>query len=219
MSSTLKGLWHILLSSKKGNGIIQPIACRYYFLKNMTVTIAFDTLPIRAQAYLKKLTDSVVGVLPVETNTWRFFTNTLSEHSEPPAILSEVSHWAEKKNIYLYTICLVTQQCNISELIAAFSKAKNTKKNDRAYPRLNHISRCFYVGSSQDLPGRLKQHLGYGPKGTFALQLAHWANTFELELEFQCAKYQSGLAAEVYQILEDTLWEDMSPMFGRKGMK
>jgi hypothetical protein len=186
----------------------------------MTNTIAFDVLPTKAQVHLKNLSDSVVNVLPIETKAWRFFTNGLSEQSEQPTIINEVSQWAGKGYIYLYIIGLVTQ-ANISDLKEAFSEAKNTKRNDRAYARLNsdNISACLYVGSSRDITGRLKQHLGYGPRDTFALQLAHWASTFKLELEIQCAKYPLGHSAEVYQILEDTLWEQMSPLFGRKGMK
>jgi len=61
--------------------------------------------------------------------------------------------------------------------------------------------------------------MGYGAKGTYALHLAYWANAFNLEIEFRCAKYKGGLAPDVYQVLEDTLWQEMSPMFGRKGAK
>lgn len=184
----------------------------------MTNPDTFDDLPIKARASLQKLSDLVVGIRPIDTKSWRFFTNGLSEQT---AIINEVSQWASKGYIYLYIIELVAQPYNISDLKEAFSEAKNTKRNDRAYARLNsdNISVCLYVGSSRGLPGRLKQHLGYGHKDTFALQLAHWASTFDLELEIQCAKYQLGQSAAVYQILEDILWEQMSPMFGRKGMK
>ena len=54
---------------------------------------------------------------------------------------------------------------------------------------------------------------------TYGLHLAYWANQLPLELEFECAKYQAGLDPQVYQALEDTLWDEMSPMFGRKGAK
>jgi hypothetical protein len=187
----------------------------------MTNPNTFDDLPLKALASLQKLSDSVVGIQPIDTKSCRFFTGQLSEQCEVFTLGSEIGTWARMDGIYLYAIFLVTPNYEIDDLKEAFLRAKNAKKNDRAYARLNrnNTSKCFYVGSSRDLLTRLKQHLGYGPKGTFALQLAHWANPFELELELQCAKYHPGLATGIYQILEDTLWEDMRPMFGRKGMK
>lgn len=184
----------------------------------MTDTIEFNTLPTKAQANLIRLSALVACVVPIETNTWRFATNMLRPSTETLSIVLEVAQWAGKGNVYLYTICLVTEQCDLSKIRNAFSTAKATQ-NGRAYPRLNGQSRCLYVGSSKNVHQRLKEHLGYGAKGTYALQLAHWAGRFPAELEFKCAKYQTGLAPEVYQALEDTLWDEMSPMFGRKGAK
>jgi hypothetical protein len=162
--------------------------------------------------------------VPIETNTWRFATNTLQPSTETPTIVLEVAQWAGKGNIYLYTICLATEQCDPSKIRTAFSTAK-AKKDGRAYPRLNSQSRpksqsrCLYVGSSEKVHQRLKEHLGYGAKGTYALHLAHWASQFLVQLEFKCAKYRAGLDPEIYQALEDALWNGMSPMFGRKGAK
>lgn len=184
----------------------------------MTDTIDFNSLPTKAQANLIRLSALVAGVVPIETNTWKFATNTLRPSTETPTIVLEVAQWAGKGNVYLYTICLVTEQGDLSKIRNAFSSAKATQ-NDRAYPRPNGQSCCLYVGSSKKVHQRLKEHLGYGAKGTYALHLAHWASRFPVELEFMCAKYQAGLGPEVYQALEDTLWNEMSPMFGRKGAK
>ena len=185
----------------------------------MTATIEFNTLPTKTQVRLIELSKLVDGVMPIETKTWKFATSTLQPSTETPTIVLEVAQWAGKENIYLYTICLVTEQCDLSKIRIAFSEAKAMKKNGRAYPRLNSESCCFYVGSSEKMHQRLKEHLGYGTQGTYALQLAHWASSFQIELEFKCARYKAGHAREVYQALEDTLWDEMSPMFGRKGMK
>jgi hypothetical protein len=186
----------------------------------MTDTIEFNSLPTKAQAELIRLSALVAGVVPIETNAWRFVTNTLRPSTAAPTIVIEVAQWAGGGNVYLYTICLVTEQYDLSKIRDAFSAAKATQYG-RAYPRINgqSQSRCLYVGSSKKVHQRLKEHLGYGAKGTYALHLAHWASYFPLELEFKCAKYQAGLDREVYQVLEDTLWDEVSPMFGRKGTK
>jgi hypothetical protein len=181
-------------------------------------TIDFISLPEKAQANLNRLSTRVAGVVPVETKTWEFAVNQLQADTYFPTIVLDVAHWASKGNIYLYIIRLVTEDVDLSNLENAFSTAK-AKKNGRAYPRLNSPSRCFYVGSSRNVRQRLKDHLGYGAKSTFGLHLAHWASGLPIELEFTCAKYQAGLDPQVYQALEDTLWDEMSPMFGRKGAK
>lgn len=187
--------------------------------KKVTDIIEFNTLPTRAHDNLIRISEMVVGVVPIEAKSWRFTTNDLQPSAEPSEIIAEVAKWAGKDFIYIYTIHLVTMQIDLSKIREVFSEAKSAKKNGRAYPRLNSESSYFYVGSSEKVSQRLRQHLGYGYKDTYALQLAHWANSFPLELEFNCAKYQAGLSREVYQALEDTLWEEMSPMFGRKGAK
>jgi len=187
----------------------------------MADIIEFNSLPAKTQTYLNRLSVLVTGVVPIETKSWKFTTNELQPSTDLPGITAEVAKWAGKDFVYLYVIHLTTGRIDLSKIREAFSKAKSTKKNGRAYPRLNNeSSRCFYVGScSTDMQQRLKQHLGYGAKDTYALQLAHWANSYPLELEFRCAKYRSGLASEVYQALEDTLWIELSPMFGRKGRR
>ena len=184
----------------------------------MMVPIDFNSLPIKARADLLRLSELVAGIVPVETNAWKFATNQLQPGSELPAIVFDVAQWAAKGNIYLYVIRLVTEDVDLSAVEDTFLAAK-AKKDGRAYPRLNGQSRCFYVGSSRYMRQRLKDHLGYGAIGTYGLHLAHWANHFPLELEFMCGKIQAGYDPKVYQLLEDALWDELLPMFGRKGAK
>ena len=180
----------------------------------------FESLRLKTQDALMTMAEIVKHVHLLETNKWRFLTNNLTDDYDHSLLIDEVRNWAGKDNICLYTINLITPDFNLNHLKEEYKLAKKTKTNGRAYARVNEWeSSCLYVGSSQDIAGRLRQHLGYGPKDTFALQLSHWANKFKLELELNCARYKSGFAPEVYQKLEDTLWEDMTPMFGRKGSR
>lgn len=186
----------------------------------MPNTIDFKTLPDKAQNCLNKLSALVSGVIPLEIKTWRFNTRTLKPDSKIPDIINKVADWADKKNIYIYTLRIATKNCDTATFSKAFAEARKAEKNNRKYARCNNSnSKCLYVGSSLNLSNRLKEHLGYGAAGTYALHLAYWANPFNLEIEFQCAKYPTGFASDVYQILEDTLWKEMAPMFGRKGAK
>ncbi len=184
----------------------------------MMETIDFNGLTIKTQDNLIWLSTQVSGIVPIETNTWIFVTNTIQPGIGTLSIINDVSQWVGKGNITLYIIRLVSEQINLSAIEEAFKTAK-AKKDGRAFPRFNGPSRCFYVGSSRNLHQRLKDHLGYGAKSTFGLHLACWASHFPLELEFKCAKYQGGRDSRVYQALEDTLWDELSPMFGRRGAK
>ena len=113
----------------------------------------------------------------------------------------------------------VVNNPDLVEVELAYIKAKAEKKNGRAYSRFIRRSRVFYVGSSWNLLKRIEEHLGYGAKDTYALQIVHWAGAMNLEIEVICAEYPEGIEKEILQTLEDTLWDTLKPMFGRKGQR
>jgi hypothetical protein len=82
---------------------------------------------------------------------------------------------------YIYTFFLPAKS-PLDVLYNRYKNAKDTKKSERAYARLNGKSRCLYVGSSKGLTYRIKQHLGFGPKGTFAMQLCYWCENLDLDI-------------------------------------
>jgi hypothetical protein len=91
------------------------------------------------------------------------------------------------------------------------SNYKKTKK--RACPKLNAPSPVMYVGSSTTgIRRRIEQHLGDGPKGTYALHLKHW---FEGKHKITVKVFDEPI--EVIQIIEDALSHDLSPAFGKSG--
>jgi len=179
----------------------------------------FSSLPAKAQAHLASVSKAVSGVVPKETKTWKVQTKSLVEGDQEPSVINEVKAWSEKGCVYLYTFSMASEKNDPSNLIEAYANAKASEKGNRAYARLNQASRCMYVGSSEKIHQRLKEHLGFGAKGTYSLQLARWASPFDLELEFECAKYPAGIDSEVLQALEDTLWAELLPMFGRQGAR
>lgn len=71
--------------------------------------------------------------------------------------------------IYFFTTVGST---NLQDIQLAF-RASQTEST-RCFSRDgNRISSHLYVGSSMNLPKRLKEHLGFGPAKTYSLQLAH----------------------------------------------
>ncbi|MEQ3724482.1 GIY-YIG nuclease family protein [Alcanivorax sp.] len=87
------------------------------------------------------------------------------------------------------------------------------KMSDRACPKLNQPSPVLYVGSSvTGIKKRIKQHLGDGPKGTYALHLSHW---FTGKVRITIKTYEER--PEVIQIIEDAISHELKPAFGKSG--
>lgn len=81
------------------------------------------------------------------------------------------------------------------------------------------ISECLYVGSKTvgKVSARIKEHCGFKSAKTFALHLRHWQNEpFEVLLK---VAYFGDVAADLIHELEDALWDEHKPMFGRKGRR
>lgn len=76
----------------------------------------------------------------------------------------------------------------------------------------------LYVGRSQKLRSRLKQHLDAGSEGIFAMHMLRWASGIDVTIKVYCYQFdkQTNL---IVQALEDGLWDRFQPMFGRKGEK
>jgi hypothetical protein len=179
----------------------------------------FSSLPTKTQENLARISTAVSGVLPIETQKWKIQTQALSEGGNEPVIINDVKKWAGKGSVFLYTFTLVSIEPDLSQLTTAFASVKAAEKGNRAYSRLNQPSKRMYVGSSEKIHQRIKEHLGFGARGTYSLQLAYWAQPFNLEIEIECAKYPEATPSEVLQSLEDTLWADLLPMFGRQGAR
>ena len=152
----------------------------------------FEKLPALTQAALAKISHAVEGILPVEVRSWPIDATDLPDEAAVSRLLEEVSEWAGASKACLYYFECRSADVDLAKVERAFAKAKARKTRKRAYPRLNAPAACLYVGSSRSLAKRLRDHLGFGAKGTYALQLVHWAPPLSLQLEFVCARYADG---------------------------
>ena len=67
---------------------------------------------------------------------------------------------------------------------AALARARSRNVDNRRFSRVNgdlEDSCCLYVGSSELLSSRIRQHLGLAHRGTYAMQMAHWQPEAPLE--------------------------------------
>jgi len=178
---------------------------------------SFSDLAAQTQAVLARLSAGLEGVRPSAVRSWPVDPAAQVEEVAASSLLREVSEWAGAGRACLYYLECRSADVDLTKVEAAFTKARARKA--RAYPRLNSPGTCLYVGSSRSLSKRLRDHLGYGARSTYALQLAHWATPLALHLDFVCAKYAEDIPREVMQALEDTLWQVRRPMFGRRGAR
>jgi Uri superfamily endonuclease len=118
----------------------------------------------------------------------------------------------ELKEIKSAIYIIRERNADTSSTFHAFQKFK--KKKDRAFAKLNHPSSTLYVGSSTTgLMRRIKQHLGNGPKSTYALHLSHWAAEQEIEIEI----LQYNVPREFLQLIVDSISSELKPAFGKLG--
>lgn len=176
----------------------------------------FLSLPEKARTDLLRVASAVEGVLPEKRNAWRFFTR--DEERDQLSRIGEISRWSGSHKRFLYVISRLTRDPSDEVVFRAFKNAKDAKEGKCNYAQANERpSPHLYVGSSQKLAQRVKEHLGYGNKKTYSLQLNAWARDLNLHLEVCCAQYPAHTSPEVLQALEDALWYELEPMFGRKG--
>lgn len=115
------------------------------------------------------------------------------------------------RGIYIFSLPQTSAPEEIRNRFRAFKD-----QGQWACPRINenHTSTTLYVGSTRrNLLGRLKQHLGrHNSRKTYALNLERWLDqpyTLEI-LEYQ-------IEDSVLQLVEDALWHDLQPLFGKPG--
>ncbi|MDD2582004.1 MAG: GIY-YIG nuclease family protein [Desulfuromonadaceae bacterium] len=180
------------------------------------MSVNFLSLPELARVRLEDLSHRLQGLAPNTTRAFQIESALLLPNTLPSAFLRDIDSWVKKKRPYLYYLQILDSS-SLSHIEKAFTAEKS--KSDRAYARFNSQSKVLYVGSSSDIGKRIREHLGYGAKATYALQLAHWCRNLNMSLEFVLADYSTTTGADLLQTLEDTLWDNLHPMFGRKGSR
>lgn len=123
-------------------------------------------------------------------------------------------HTNKQPSIYVISV-------NDAKAASEITKAFPTKKDrDFAGPRLNpevNSSSTLYVGSSEDVRSRLKQHLFRAPKKTYALNLQRWCPKGMGSVKVRVQPILDNGDRQVRQDLEDILWQTMRPIFGKPG--
>jgi hypothetical protein len=168
---------------------------------------------------LTSIIDDLKHIQFEEQLSYQFNTNDLQSPQFVDDFLSEIKKRIDhKKYKYIYTFYL-PDNSRLDSIYNKYQNAKESKKLERAYARLNKKSHCLYVGSSKGIIPRIKQHLGFGPKGTFAMQLCCWCEDLDLDITLNIYAFGDGIGNKAFQAFEDGAWNFLKPMLGRQGKK
>lgn len=178
----------------------------------------FDLLHEKTHAALATLAATVSTVRPSTIRTFAFRTGDLVPGREPVALVTEVADWAGDGR-FVYYFEADADGTSLAELHRAITAARGAKHEARKYARLFEPNYVWYVGSSASLGTRFRQHLGYGNKAVYAMQLAYWANVRDVPVRFTAARYAPTVGNDALGALEDQLWSQLKPMMGRQGRK
>jgi len=168
---------------------------------------------------LKKIIDELEDIRIEGKLSYKFNTKDLNNNQFIDNLLNEIKNKTNhKKYKYIYTFHL-SENSNLDEVYTNYKYCKENKKFERAYARLNNKSHCLYVGSSKGLVPRIKQHLGFGPKGTYAMQIYYWCEDLYLDIVINLYAFVSDIDPRAFQAFEDGAWNFYRPMLGRQGKR
>lgn len=165
-----------------------------------------------------KATGAAVRALRSEVSTFRITPEHLVSVAAATPLLDEIKRRCGTDPT-LYVIRLGeadAERVSLDQVQDRFAGAKDRGRG-LAFAKLNLVdpSPVLYVGSSLRLSARTKQHLGFGPADTYALRLNRWLPKCSLDLVV--AAFDRNASRDAVLFLEETLWQDLKPMFGRPG--
>ncbi len=119
-----------------------------------------------------------------------------------------------KPTIYYF---LIKNKIESKDIIHNLDLYKKTKQ--RSCPKIDKKrsieSQYLYCGSiKKGVHGRLIQHLGFGSKNTYGLQLVHWAKKLNLVLEFNYC-FIDPKYVEFTELIESSLALKIKPLVGK----
>ena len=151
-------------------------------------------------------------------------TDIKTLHIENVGNCSNIDNLKELKGKYVIYEIMLKENLSTEDresLTLAFEEKRKEKtlalsrikKNQDKENWINSQNPCLYVGSSADINSRLKGHLGFGAKKTYALHFKEWASDIKLTIEI----FVFDNKKEDVQLFEDLLWIQSNPLFGRQG--
>ena len=179
----------------------------------------FETIKQSKAQKLRYIADELLKLNPNGNKILNIKAKSITPELPPQDLIQEIYEWEkaqDSKFVYYFSL---PHNADFERIHSKVTAAKKNKVGGRAYPRINSPSKYLYVGSSKEIAKRFREHLGYGYKGTYAMNLAYWCSNFEINIEFFCMGCNPNINSEVIQAFEDGLWDHLRPLLGRQGAR
>jgi hypothetical protein len=173
---------------------------------------------------LHNLAEQISKTEPIDSCSLRITFNDMRGNETGKKRLDKICpdfrQWQNKSNSYFIYIITPDDKIEISQYHEQFKKAK--QDSNRAFSRINKEGNApitFYVGSSKSLLSRIEQHLGFGTERVYALHMNRWIENLKGAITIECLEFARDVGMDVVQAIEDGLWAEKKPIFGRRGSK
>lgn len=177
----------------------------------------YTRLNEKAQERLEA-TAAAVRVLQPELSTFNITPEHLTSEEAARPLLDKIKvSCGGKLCLYVFRLSeALADRVALDHVQDRFASARDDAAG-LAFAQLNLVdpSPVLYVGCSLSLRGRVREHLGFGSGRTYALRLNKWFT--ECSLELVVAAFDRNASRDAVLYLEETLWHDLKPMFGRPG--
>ncbi|MGO6755905.1 hypothetical protein ELH42_29890 (plasmid) [Rhizobium ruizarguesonis] len=121
----------------------------------------------------------------------------------------------------VYTIT-AANDVTIRALVEAFPGRDRNNPHGYARPQLNNTDAnmlTLYVGSSETVVSRLKEHLWQAHAKTYALNLRRWCPNADGSVIVRIQPILRPVDRQVMQDLESALWRSLTPHYGKLGSR
>ena len=118
---------------------------------------------------------------------------------------------------------LSVENAEVAQIIRnAFDRLPAGPERGYRLPRRNperEEQTTLYVGGSEGIRRRLREHVGSAAAGTYALNMRRWCPEFDGEVTVRVQSFSPEVGRDCRQDLEDSLWDILQPIFGKKGAR
>ena len=184
--------------------------------------IEFESLNERAAAQLRRTALEVERAGQPFRRSWTVPFADLNGDAMDE-IVDHISRALGKSCRSLYTFS-ISDDCTPEQIRLLITHAKEENSANRALPRINPAADCpesrvLYVGTSRNTGARIRQHLGAGNAGTYALHLSWWASGLAGSVQIDVHEYGQDTPDEMLVVLEEQLARELKPILGRRGSR
>lgn len=172
----------------------------------------------RAAQELRKLAGELEGAKP---GCIRCFSIGGEPATWQEALEREVRNLIDGNNSAFFLYAIELPNANVPDIVETFRSERKRNGSERAYSRIpkmwSKTSKFIYVGSSEKIRQRLREHLGFGPAKTYSLHMNQWWKSDFGDIIIRVRVYDNNIGKCALLALEDHWANELQPLFGRRG--